>query len=87
VRLVCKSLLVFISFLVLAPYTYAEEPEQIRSIRIPKVARAPKLEDFLNDTPREAETKVTDFRQIDPGDGDPVSQPTTAYLSYDSNNL
>ncbi len=31
--------------------------------------------------------KVTDFRQMDPGDGDPVTQPTTAYLSYDDKNL
>jgi hypothetical protein len=55
--------------------------------RIPKVSRQPKIEDFLNNNPREAELKVTDFRQFDPGDGDPVSQPTTAYLSYDDKNL
>ena len=57
------------------------------TIKIPHVRRAPKLEDFLNGTPREAETVVTDFRQFDPGDGNPVSQPTTAYLSYDDKNL
>ena len=55
--------------------------------RIPKVSRPPKMQDFLNNVPREAELKVTDFRQFDPGDGDPVSQPTTAYLSYDQKNL
>jgi hypothetical protein len=55
--------------------------------RIPKVSRPPKMEDFLNNNPREAELQVTDFRQFDPGDGDPVSQPTTAYLSYDQKNL
>ena len=63
------------------------QQDQIRSVRIPRVSRAPKLEDFLNNTPREAELKITDFRQFDPGDGDPVSQPTTAYLSYDDKNL
>lgn len=30
---------------------------------------------------------VTDFRQREPGDGTPVSQPTTVYLSYDDANL
>jgi len=53
------------------------------TIRIPHVTRAPKLADFLDGNPREAETVVTDFRQYEPGDGEPVSQPTTAYLSYD----
>ena len=38
-------------------------------------------------TPREAELVVTDFRQYMPGDGEPVTQPTTAYLSYDDKNL
>jgi hypothetical protein len=57
------------------------------TIKIPHVSRAPKLEDFLNGSPREAETVITDFRQFDPGDGNPVSQPTTAYLSYDDKNL
>ena len=57
------------------------------AIKIPRVSRAPKLENFLNGTRREAELVVTDFRQFDPGDGDPVSQPTTAYVSYDDKNL
>lgn len=57
------------------------------SIRIPRVERAPKLDDFLHGRPREAECVVTDFRQMDPVDGAPVSQPTTAYLSYDAKNL
>ncbi len=57
------------------------------SVRIPRVTRSPKLEDFLNGTPREAELELTDFRQFMPGDGTPASQPTTAYLSYDQKNL
>ena len=60
---------------------------QIRTLRIPRVSRSPKLDDFLNGVPREAELKVTDFRQYRPGDGEPVSQPTTAFLSYDDKNL
>jgi hypothetical protein len=62
------------------------QPEQ-RTYRIPRVTRPPKLEDFLNGAPRQAEVVITDFRQFDPGDGDPVSEPTTAYLSYDDKNL
>jgi hypothetical protein len=30
---------------------------------------------------------IADFRQREPGDGEPVSQATTAYLSYDDANL
>ena len=30
---------------------------------------------------------MTVFKQFDPHDGDPISQPTAAYLSYDSKNL
>ena len=60
---------------------------QMKTLRIPRVSRAPKLVDFLNGVPREAELTVTDFRQYQPGDGVPGSQPTTAYLSYDDKNL
>ena len=55
--------------------------------RIPRVARAPKLADFVNGAAREAELAIGDFRQMDPTNGAPVSQPTTAYLSFDERNL
>jgi Domain of unknown function (DUF5916) len=55
--------------------------------KIPRVHRAPKLQDFLENHPREAELTVTDFRQNSPGDGTPATEPTTAYLSYDDKNL
>jgi hypothetical protein len=58
-----------------------------RVLRIPKISRAPKLQDFLNGTPREAEVRISDFRQYQPGDGVPASQNTNVYLSYDDNNL
>lgn len=54
---------------------------------IPRVIRPPKLSDFLDGTPREAEVAVTVFKQFDPHDGEPVSEPTVAYLSYDEKNL
>ncbi len=57
------------------------------TIQIPRVSRPPKLDDFINNTPREAEAKVTGFRQRDPHDGEAVSKPTTGYLSYDDKNL
>jgi hypothetical protein len=57
------------------------------SLRIPRVSRAPRPDDFLTGRGREAEARVTDFRQYEPGDGVPASQKTTAYLSYDDKNL
>jgi len=63
------------------------EQEQVKIVNIPKVSRPPKFEDFITGSPRENELVITDFRQVDPGDGDPASQPTTAYLSYDDKNL
>ena len=46
-----------------------------------------KLEDFLENKPREAELVVESFRQFIPGDGTPATENTTAYLSYDDKNL
>jgi hypothetical protein len=45
------------------------------------------LADFVNGAAREAELAIADFRQMDPTNGAPVSQPTTAYLSFDARNL
>src|SRR5258707_13901512 len=55
--------------------------------RIPRVSKPPKLENFLENKPREAELTVDDFRQNVPGDGTPATEKTTAYLSYDDKNL
>src|SRR5713226_9043476 len=55
--------------------------------KIPRVHQVPKLEDFLENRPREAELAVTDFRQNAPGDGTPATESTAAYLSYDDKNL
>jgi hypothetical protein len=57
------------------------------TLKIPRVTRPPKLADFADGVPRQAELAVSDFRQMDPRDGAPVSQPTTAFLSYDDKNL
>lgn len=58
-----------------------------KSLRIPKVSKAPTLDDFLLKRRRETEVVVSDFRQLQPGDGQPVTKTTTAYLSYDDRNL
>jgi hypothetical protein len=61
--------------------------EQAKHIQVPRVERAPRLEDFIKGQKREAELEISDFRQREPQDGAPVSKPTTAYLSYDKHNL
>ena len=80
--------------------TLAQEPERL--LRIPRVSQPPPLDLFLDgrhshtsgtgtgyagsgDTRLGA--RVTEFRQREPGDGTPVSQETTAYVSYDDENL
>jgi len=65
----------------------AAESPPAPTVHIPHVTRAPKITDFINGTPREAEEIVTEFRQYDPGDGAAASEPTTAYLSYDDKNI
>ena len=70
-----------------APAAPPPDAAKIPLSKIPRVHRAPKLEDFLENHPREAELTVTDFRQNSPGDGTPATESTTAYLSYDDKNL
>ena len=61
------------------------------AITIPRLQRAPSLDDFLGMKP-EGEValqmaKVTGFTQRNPHDGEPVSETTEAYLGYDQKNL
>src|SRR5215470_16606053 len=69
--------------IILAGAAIAETPKLV----IPRISRPPKLEEFLEDGQRPDLLKVTDLRQRDPGDGDPVSQPTAVYLGYDEKNF
>jgi hypothetical protein len=57
------------------------------SLTIPRAQQPPKVEDFLAGNPPDVMLKVTEFLQREPGDGVPVSRPTTAYLSYDDAKL
>jgi hypothetical protein len=67
-----------------APVAAAGQAAQTR-IQIPRVDTAPTLDDFAGGTgPGVA---VSNFLQREPGDLVPVSEPTTAYLSYDHDAL
>jgi hypothetical protein len=60
------------------------------AIKIPRVTRAPKLEDFESMAPQGAAAelqRVTGFIQNQPSDGKPGTQRTDAYLGYDESNL
>jgi hypothetical protein len=61
------------------------------SLTIPRLQRAPALEDFLTMKPQGEialqMTRVTGFTQRTPHDGESVSEPTEAYLGYDKKNL
>src|SRR5215467_13102496 len=77
--------LVFCALVFLATLKMAGQEKA--AIHVPRVDHPPQLADFINGTPREAELKITEFRQRQPRDGAPASQATTAFLSYDDRNL
>jgi uncharacterized protein DUF5916 len=64
---------------------------EISSLVIPRLKAAPKLADFEGMEPASALArgmlKVGGFMQKDPHDGEPVSQPTEAYLGYTDKNF
>ena len=61
------------------------------SLKIPRLPHGPTLEEFLTMKPQgeiaEHMVKVTGFTQRNPHDGEPVTEPTEAYLGYDQKNL
>lgn len=65
----------------------AQTPDGPPTLRIPRVATPPRLEDYLDGHERRDEVRVTGFRQNRPGDGEPATQETAAYLSYDDRHL
>ncbi len=59
-------------------------------LRIPRITRAPKLEDFEAIAPAKAVEQlahVDTFIQKNPSDGKPATERTEAYLGYDQQNL
>src|SRR5438093_3531355 len=87
-----------VAFLFLAAPVGAQTSQA--TITVPRLPRAPALEYFEGQDGHATDSGlageraaaglgvgVSDFRQREPGDGTPVSQATTAYLSYDDANL
>jgi len=60
-------------------------------LTIPRLEHAPSLDDFLSMQPQGDTAlrmaKVIGFTQRNPHDGEPVTEPTAAYLGYDQKNL
>jgi hypothetical protein len=77
-------------FLSLASPVHAQDSSGAPAFQIPRVDEPPRLEWFIGAANGAAERRgapVVDFRQREPGDGTPVSQSTTAFLSYDDRHL
>jgi hypothetical protein len=74
-----------------APERLAAGADHEKPLVIPRLARGPALEDFLTMKPEGDSARgmalVTGFVQREPRDGEPVSEPTQAYLGYDEKNL
>ena len=59
----------------------------LTSVKIPWVPLGPTIEELVAPNHRAAGTRLTSFRQREPGDGSPASEDTTVYLAYDSDHL
>jgi hypothetical protein len=74
-----------------APQHLAAATNPESSLTIPRLTQPPRLEDFLTMKPvgpvAPGMAKITHFLQREPHDGQPVSQPTEAYLGFDEKNL
>lgn len=57
------------------------------SVTIPWVPLGPTIDDFISRNSAPTAAHVANFRQREPSDGSPVSEDTTAYLSYDNEYL
>lgn len=56
-------------------------------LTLPRAKTPPQLRDYVGGVPADAGFVVRDFKQRTPGDGNPVSKATTAYLSYDDTHF
>src|SRR5512136_1868293 len=77
------SLFAIVGAACLSAVAWAEPP----TVRITRVESPPRLQDFLGGAPPSGLASVSDFKQREPGDGDPASRATTVYLAYDDKNL
>jgi hypothetical protein len=60
---------------------------QVKTVHLSRVTKAPKLEDFLNGNVPAGQARIDDFRQNAPSDGAKATRETVAYLSYDDEHL
>src|SRR5919109_180041 len=68
-----------------------EQMPEVERVTIPKVARAPRLDDFIEPRPNAGivttMAKIDGFIQRAPDDGQPATQATEVYLAYDERRL
>jgi hypothetical protein len=64
----------------------ASAPDVPAPVTIPRVAKPPVLEDYLDGGARPG-VAITEFRQRSPKDLDPATEKTTAYVAYDESAL
>jgi Domain of unknown function (DUF5916) len=60
---------------------------QVKTVHLTRVAKPPKLDDFLSGNIPPGQARIDDFRQNAPSDGDKATRETVAYLSYDDQHL
>jgi hypothetical protein len=83
------TVLVFPSLRLATP-VLAQSTSSSSVFHVSRVEEPPKLDWFTglsNGATHRGGVAVAEFRQREPGDGTVVSQPTTAFLSYDDDNL
>jgi hypothetical protein len=83
----CNTGYIIIVFALATGTTLATAQTPPERLRIPKVDRPPAIEDYVPGPATQGELAVNGFRQRDPNDGDAVTQPTSAYVSFDLDNL
>ena len=62
-------------------------PIRSKRVHLTRVAKPPKLDDFLNGNIPPGQARIDDFRQNAPSDGAKATRETVAYLSYDDEHL
>ncbi len=58
-----------------------------RDLSIPRITSRPRLEEFLDGKSRLDMLHVETFRQRQPGDGEPATRKTSAFIGYDDKNF
>ena len=90
-RRIWWALVLCVSTMSLGSRVYAADGPNFGQLQIPRLASAPKLEDFMEMKPSATWdgklVKVEGLKQRIPSDGAPVSQRTVVYLGYDDKNL